>query len=119
MFPKQKVHTIFITFFYSNFSLKISINLFQFQNEMDDYFISDQFYSYFPSLNNNEQEKKQKLLQQRNLEYQEYLKHVSNLKDSVKDFFVTLKFVFKDPRTINGQIETKTDSGESDRQISK
>ncbi|XP_058837659.1 uncharacterized protein LOC131693657 isoform X3 [Topomyia yanbarensis] len=48
------------------------------QDEMEQW-VSDTFYSYFPSFNKNENEKKSMLSRDRQADYQEYLKNVNHI----------------------------------------
>ncbi|XP_058459179.1 basic-leucine zipper transcription factor A isoform X6 [Malaya genurostris] len=48
------------------------------QDEMEQW-VSDTFYSYFPSFNKNENEKKSMLSRNRQADYQEYLKNVNHI----------------------------------------
>lgn len=45
--------------------------------------VSDTFYSYFPSLNKNQNEKKSMLSRARQADYQEYLKNVNQIANAV------------------------------------
>lgn len=52
------------------------------QDEMEKW-VSDTFYSYFPSFNKSENDKKSMLSRARQAEYQEYLKNVNHLANVV------------------------------------
>lgn len=45
--------------------------------------VSDTFYSYFPSFNKNQNEKKSMLSRARQADYQEYLKNVNHIANVV------------------------------------